>query len=54
MEKFEYDNFIIDFKNPLGQGGFGDVFKAIEKKLGKFMQLKEFRLINLKNLTKKK
>ena len=40
MEKFEYDNFIIDYKNPLGQGGFGDVFKATEKKTGKVYAIK--------------
>ena len=29
--KFKYDDFEIDFKKPLGKGGFGDVYKAKEK-----------------------
>ena len=45
-DKFKFNDFEIDFKKPLGEGGFGAVYKATEKKLGKFMQLKGFQLIN--------
>ena len=31
MNEFRYEDFEIDFIKPLGEGGFGAVYKAIKK-----------------------
>ena len=45
--KFKFDDFIIFFMNPLGKGGFGEVYKAIEKNTGKAYAIKRFSTDNL-------
>ena len=40
----KFEDFEIDFRNPLGESGNGNVYKAIEKKTGNFMQLKDIQL----------
>ena len=42
--KFKFNDFEIDYKKPLGEGGFGAVYKATQKNTEKFMQLKDFQL----------
>ena len=32
--EFKYEDFDIDFKDPLGEDGFGAVYKATKKKYG--------------------
>ena len=38
--KFKFDDFEIDFRNPLGKGGFSDVYKAKEERTGKIYAIK--------------
>ena len=45
--KFKYDDFEIDFKKPIGVGGFGAVYKATEKNTGKVYAIKRFLIENL-------
>ncbi len=45
--KYKFDDFEIDFKKPLGKGGFGDVYKAIEKNTGKVYVIKRILIDNL-------
>ena len=42
--KFKFDDFEIDFSKRLGKGGFGDVYKAIQKNSGKVYAIK--RILN--------
>ena len=49
-KKFKYEDFEIDFTKPLGEGGFGTVYKAIEKETGKIYAIK--RIIIQKNIDK--
>ena len=37
---FKYDDFEIEYKKPLGNGGFGEVYKAKEKSTGKEYAIK--------------
>ena len=41
---FKFEDFEFDFRNPLGKRAFGTVYKAIEKKMEKFMQLKDIQI----------
>ena len=45
--KYKFDDFEIDFKKPLGKNGFGDVYKAIEKKTGKIYAIKRIKINEL-------
>ena len=45
--KFKYDDFEIDFRNPLGKGGFSDVYKAKEKRTGKIYAIKRIPIDKL-------
>ena len=45
--KYKYDDFEIDFKKPLGKGGFSDVYKAKEKSTGKEYAIKRFPIDEL-------
>ena len=47
--KFKFEDFKIDFKNPLGRGGFGDVYKAIEKKTKKVYAIKRIPIEKLED-----
>ena len=47
MNSYKFNDFIIDFKNPLGKGGFGEVYRAIEKKEKKLYAIKRFSINNL-------
>ena len=38
--KYKFDDFEIDLRKTLGRGGFGDVYKAIEKNTGKVYAIK--------------
>ena len=49
-KKFKYEDFEIDFTKPLGEGGFGTVYKAIEKETGKIYAIK--RVIIQNNIDK--
>ncbi len=40
MSLFNYDDFEIDFDKPLGEGGFGQVFKGKQKNSGKVFAFK--------------
>ena len=39
---FKFDDFEIDFRKPLGEGGFSAVYKATEKNSGKVYAIKNF------------
>ena len=43
---FKYDDFEIDFKKPLGEVGFGAIYKATEKKNGKIYAIKRIKDLN--------
>ena len=45
--KFKFDDFEIDFRNPLGKGGFSDVYKAKEKRTGKIYAIKRVKIGDL-------
>ena len=45
--KFKFEDFEINFEEPLGKGGFGEVYKATEKKTGKVYVIKRFLKENL-------
>ena len=47
--KYKFEDFEIDFRKPLGKGGFGDVYKAIEKKTGKLYAIKRIPINNLED-----
>ena len=36
--EFSFEDFEIDFRNPLGEGGAGTVFKATEKNTRKVLK----------------
>ena len=40
--KFKFDDFEIDFRNPLGKGWFGSVYKATDRNNGKVYAVKRF------------
>ena len=44
---YKFDDFIIDLKNPLGRGGFGDIYKATEKKTKKVFAIKRIPIDKL-------
>ena len=48
-DKFKFNDFEIDFKKPLGEGGFGAVYKATEKKTGKVYAIKRFSIDKLED-----
>ena len=45
--EFKFEDFEFDFRNPIGKGAFGTVYKAIEKKNGKVYAIKRFSNNNL-------
>ena len=45
--EFKFEDFEFDFRNPLGKGAFGTVYKAIEKKNGKVYAIKRYSNNNL-------
>ncbi len=45
--KPKFDDFEIDFRNPLGEGGGGTVYKATEKNTGKEYAIKRFSIKDL-------
>ena len=45
--EFKYEDFEIDFDEPLGKGGFADVYKGKEKNTGKVYAIKRFSKENL-------
>ena len=47
--KFKYDDFEIDFRNPLGKGGFSDVYRAKEKSTGKIYAIKRVKIDEFKD-----
>ena len=49
MKKFKYEDFIIDFKKPLGKDGFGDVYKATRKNTGNIYAIKRIPIDNLED-----
>ena len=48
MNNFKFDDFEIDFKTPLGEGGFGAVYKAKKKNTEEFYAIKRFKIENFK------
>ena len=48
-DKYKFDDFIIDFKNPLGIGGFGDVYKATEKNTKEVFAIKRIPIDKLED-----
>ena len=44
MNNFKFDDFEIDFKTPLGEGGFGAVYKAKKKNTDELYAIKRFKL----------
>ena len=40
--KFQFEDFEINFEEPLGKGGFFEVYKATEKNTGKVYVIKRF------------
>ena len=40
--EFRFEDFEIDFRNPLGKGGFGSVYKATDRNNGKVYAVKRF------------
>ena len=46
-KNFKYDDFEIDFKKPLGEGGGGAVYKATEKKNGNIYAIKRIKIEDL-------
>ena len=59
-DKFKFNDFEIDFKKHLGEGGFGAVYKAIEKNTGNVYAIKriedkdlnEIEIISMKTMNK--
>ena len=45
--KYKYEDFEINFDEPLGNGGFGEVYKGKEKNTGKVYAIKRFLKENL-------
>ena len=45
--KFKYEDFEIDIREPLGEGGFGAVYKATEKNTGKIYAIKRIKIEDL-------
>ena len=42
--KFKFNDFEIDYKKPLGEGGFSAVYKATHKNTGKVYAIKRFSI----------
>ena len=49
IKKYEFNDFEIDFNHRLGNGTFGNVYKAKEKKTGKFFAIKRILSANYKD-----
>ena len=47
MKRYKSEEFEIDFKNPLGKGGFGEVYKATEKETNKVYAIKRISINKL-------
>ena len=47
--EFKFSDFDINFVEPLGKGGFGDVYKATEKNTGKIYAIKRISAEEIKN-----
>lgn len=45
--EFKFEDFEIDFREPLGRGRFGDVYKATEKKTGNIYAIKRIKIEDL-------
>ena len=45
--RYKFEDFEIDLRKPLDKGGFGDVYKAIEKKTGKIYAIKRIKINEL-------
>ena len=45
--KYKYEDFEINFDEPLGKGGFGEVYKGKEKSTEKVYAIKRFSNNNL-------
>ena len=58
--EFKFEDFEFDFRNPIGKGVFGTVYKAIEKKNGKVYAIKRYsnydlnedEIISMSNMNK--
>ena len=46
--EFRFEDFEIDFRNPLGEGGFGSVYKATDRNNGKVYAVKRFSINDLR------
>ena len=44
---YKYEDFKIDYDEPLGKGGFSEVYKATQKNTGKVYAIKRFSKENL-------
>ena len=44
---YKYEDFKIDYDEPLGKGGFSEVYKATQKNTGKVYGIKRFPKENL-------
>ena len=47
MKKFKFEDFDIDFRVPLGEGAYGAVYKATEKKSKEVYAIKRILIENL-------
>ena len=45
--EFRFEDFEIDFRNPLGKGGFGSVYKATNKNTNEVYAIKKISIENL-------
>ena len=48
-KRYKFEDFEIDFRKPLGKGGFGGVYKAKEKSSGKEYAIKRIPELNDEN-----
>ena len=47
MKEFKFEDFDIDFRNPLGVGAFGAVYKATKKNSNEVYAIKRISIENL-------